>query len=248
MERLVDLVYCEFLKLKRSKIFFICILGATVAPLMEYVEYLKFRADGIDKVITYTGYFDAVTLYALLLIGLMVYGVIISHIFSREYTENTLKTILTVPVSKVKFIISKFIMFYLWTIILILVTWLTTLFVGAISGAEGLSANVLLHSLWNFCYGSTLDFLVLTPFVFITLYFKNMIPTIISLTAIVMVNIALSNESISVLFPWYAPYIIVMKKVGEYGYSSSIPYLGVLIVSLIGFALSCFYFVKKDVR
>ena len=52
-------------------------------------------------------YSDSV-LYIMLLVNIMIYVAIAAYLFSREYTESTLKTILPIPISRTKLLIGKF--------------------------------------------------------------------------------------------------------------------------------------------
>ena len=53
MDRLASLVACELMKIKRSKILFISILGEFVSPLISIVAWFKMRADNPDFTITF---------------------------------------------------------------------------------------------------------------------------------------------------------------------------------------------------
>lgn len=244
---MVDLLYCEFLKLKRSKIFFISIVAAFVPPLMVFVGWMKSNINGRNMFVTYEVLFSNTNLYTMLLFGIIVYCVITADLFSREYTENTLKNILTIPVSKTKFILGKFIMLYFWIIGLTLITWITTLILGIIGSAGGFSRVAITSSLIEFIVGASLLFLSLTPFVFVTLWFKNIVPTMIFAAAVTMINIALANDDLAALFPWSASQIIASgTNISQY--SSTLSYISVLSTSIIGFMASMIYFKKQDIK
>src|SRR5699024_12838248 len=62
-------------------------------------------------------------LYIMLLVNMMIYVAIAAYLFSREYTESTLKTILPIPISRTKLLIGKVCTLLLWIVMLSLVTW-----------------------------------------------------------------------------------------------------------------------------
>lgn len=159
---MVDLLYCEFLKLKRSQMFFISIMGSFVAPLMSFAGWMKGKMGGREYVVTYKDFFGDINLYTLMIFGLIVYCVIAAYLFSREHTENTLKTILTIPVSKSKFIFTKFIMLYIWIIGLTLVTWTSSMILAIVGGASDFRIAILGSSAVEFLLGATLLYLTLT--------------------------------------------------------------------------------------
>ncbi|NLL70660.1 MAG: ABC transporter permease [Epulopiscium sp.] len=245
---MINLLYCEFFKLKRSKMFFISILGAMVAPIMVFAGLIKAKITEPDKVITYWDMLEQTNLYVLLLFGIIVYGVIAAYLFSREYTENTLKSMLTVPVSKEAFLTAKFLMFFVWMMILTAVAWVSTLFLSIVGNAAEFSATVIMQSFKEYFLGAFLLYLTMSPFVFITLWFKNLASPIIVVATVVLGNVALANEELAVLFPWSSPYLIASRDIAKYNYSIETALVIILIVFFIGVFLSFVYFKKQDVK
>src|SRR5699024_11345075 len=76
--------------------------GAAVAPLVVVVATYVNEPSTPFKELFYN-----VNLYTVLIIGAPLYGVVTTYLFNREYVENTIKNILTIPVSRVSFIMSK---------------------------------------------------------------------------------------------------------------------------------------------
>ncbi len=245
---MVDILYCEFFKLKRSKMLLISILGQMVAPIMVFVGLIKARIRDPQTIITYGEMLEQTNLYVLMLFGVVVYGAIVAYLFSREYTENTLKSVLSLPVSKISFVIGKFLMFFIWIMILTVVAWSSTLFLSIIGSATNFSLHVIIESLKQYFIGAVLLFLTMSPFVFITLWFKNLIPPVIAGATVAMINVALSNEDLAVLFPWSSPYLIASGKIVKYQYPESLALLLIVITFLLGFVASLIYFKKEDVK
>ena len=244
---MVDLIYCEILKLKRSKMFIISFLGAAAAPLMCLIGCIKNKMLYPEKIITFKNIFFESQMYFLLLVGVVLFGVITAYLFCREYSENTLKSILTVPVSKIKFLIGKYIILFLWTLSLTLFAWLLNLIFGLFLSLDGLSLKVIFDSLLESVKGSCMLFLATTPFVFVTLWLKNLVPSFIMSGIITMINIAVFNDSdVVAIYPWSAVYVIATGAVTKYPLIVSV--LSILIVSAAGFAAGLIYFKKSDIR
>jgi len=227
--------------------FLISVLGAMVAPVMVFIGLIKSRFDDPNMIIKFEDMFAQTNLYVLLLFGAIVYAVIATYLFSREYTENTLKNILSIPVSKTKLIVGKFIMLYIWILILTAVAFITTFILSCIGGAVELSIEVIIKFLKQYFIGASLLFLTLTPFVFIGIWLKNIVPTIILVATISMINVALSNEDLTALFPWSAVYVIASEQVIP-KYPIYLSYLAIVGVSVIGFVASIIYFKNQDVK
>ncbi len=242
------LLYCEFLKLKRSKMFLISVLGAMVAPIMVFAGLIKAKISEPDKIITYLDMLEQTNLYVLLLFGVIVYGVIAAFLFSREYTENTLKLVLTVPVSKGAFLITKLLMLFLWMMILTAVAWVSTLVLSIVGNAAEFNVNVIIQSLEEFFLGAFLLYFTMSPFVFLTLWHKNLVSPIIAAATVVLGNVALANQDLAVLFPWTSPYLIASGDIAKYHYSIETALVIIFAVSFIGFFASFIYFKKQDVK
>ncbi|MEA4973759.1 hypothetical protein SDC9_95535 [bioreactor metagenome] len=247
-----NLVYCEFLKLKRSKMLLISFLGALVTPAMIFADAVKIYFSHTDTVITLEDIFDDCSFYSVILFGVIVYTVIAAYLFSREHTEKTLKTMLTVPVSKNAFMLSKFVMLFIWIMALTLITWAGMYALAALYGAffplEEFYFSVALKYLGIMLFGGAVMFILCTPFVYLALRTKGIVVPIIASATVVMGNAALSNETIGALFPWTAVSMFMNGKIAESGYPLWVSVLIVVFIAVVGFALSMIYFNKEDVK
>lgn len=243
---MVKLMQCEFLKLKRSNMALISVCGAMVTPFMMLVAIMKDRLNGRHVFITYKMIFSQVNMYMLLLFGLVVYTVFAAFLFSREYSDNTLKTLLTVPVSKTSLLISKFGVLVVWCTLLSSLSWLFCFFVGLGCGAEELSGNILVQSLWESVSGTVLLVFLLTPMIFLSLRTQGIIVPVISSAAIMMLNAALSNEELAALFPWSASFLLTMGTLDATGYPAGVALTIIAATSLGGFLLSLWHFNRVD--
>ena len=109
---MLTFIKTEFLKLKHSKIFLLTVLGALSIPSLLYIGLLT------GEHATFQGILDYCATYACSLFYIIIFTIIIAYIFGREYTEHTLKTILTTPLSKTKLLIGKYLMFFIWAFII----------------------------------------------------------------------------------------------------------------------------------
>src|SRR5699024_12621527 len=101
--------------------FLLSIAGAAVAPLVVVVATYVNEPSILFKELFYN-----VNLYTVLIIGVPLYGVVTNYLFNREYMENTLKNILTIPVSLIGFIVSKMLLQFIWIMMLTFIVWSIT--------------------------------------------------------------------------------------------------------------------------
>ena len=232
----------EFLKLKRSKIFLLSLLGAILPPLLMFIAVTSF-----DEGQTFEALFTNVNMYMSAMFAVLIFTIIISYLFGREYNEHTLKTMLTIPVSRTKFLISKYVMFLVWIVILTIVTSISTLAFGFAAVLEGFSINLAANSFAQLLYANVLLFLTFSPFVFVSLFITNMVPAMVGGAGLALVNLMVYGQNWAPFVPWTCPYLIASGEIAEYSASIAVSYGIILATFLIGIAVSYIYFTKTDV-
>ena len=239
---MLTFIEMEFLKLKRSKIFLLSILGAILPPLLMFIAVTSF-----DEGQTFEMLFTNVNMYMSAMFAVLIFAIIISYLFGREYNEHTLKTMLTIPISRGKFLLSKYGMFLVWIVILTVVTSVSALIFGFAAGLEGFTLNLFITSFAQLLYANVLLFLTFSPFVFLSLFITNMVPAMVGGAALSLVNLMVYGQNWAPFVPWVCPYLIASGEIAEYATSISVSYGVVLATFIIGLAVSYIYFTKKDV-
>ena len=232
----------EFLKLKRSKIFLLSLLGAVLPPLLMFIAVTSF-----DEGQTFEALFTNVNMYMSAMFAVLIFAIIISYLFGREYNEHTLKTMLTSPVSREKFLASKYIMFLVWIVILTVVTSISTLAFGFAAGLDGFSLKIFADGFAQLLYANVLLFLSFSPFVFVSLFITNMVPAMIGGAGLALVNLMVYGQNWAPFVPWVCPYLIASGEIAEYSTSITVSYGVILTTFVIGLVISYIYFTKTDV-
>lgn len=243
---MINLIYTEILKIKRSQMFLISCIGAATAPFVIFIAYMNMKSKKPDVPILFHEVFAEVNLYTILLIGVPLYGIITAYIYNREYLENTLKNILMIPVSRIKFFIGKFTLLLIWIIILTLISWLLTLIFGLIGGFEGLTTNILLESLKQFLIGGIFLYFLSTPVIFLSIILKNYVSTIVFTLVITMINVLIVKSDYVVLYPWTAIHVITTNDFIP-KYLPIYSYISVFLTSIICLVTSILYFKNEDI-
>ena len=239
---MLTFIQMEFLKLKRSNIFLLSLIGAIIPPLLMFIAVTAF-----DEGNTFELLFTNVNMYMSALFAVLLFAIMISYLFGREYNEHTLKTILTIPVSRGKFLLSKYVMFLVWILILTVVTSLSTLVFGFMAGLEGFSIKLFIDSFAQLMFGNVLLFLTFSPFVFISLLITNMVPAMVGGAGLTLVNLMIYGQSWAPYVPWVCPYLIASGEIAEYATSPTVSYAVILATFAVGLAISYLYFTRTDV-
>ena len=239
---MLTFIKMEFLKIKRSKIFLLSILMAALPSILMFIATFAF-----DETQSFDALFSTVNMYMSALFAILLFSIIISYLFGREYNEHTLKTMLTVPISRGKFLISKYVMFLIWILILTVVTSLSTLAFGFVAGLSGFTLQLFINSFAELLFANILLFLTFSPFVFISLFITNMVPAMVGGASLTLVSLLVNGQSWAPYVPWACPYLLSSGEIADYGVSLIIPYGVILVTFLIGIVVSYIYFTKKDV-
>ena len=109
---MADIVYCELIKLRRSKIILIGTLGSLIVPFLVVINDIRICFSDPSITLSLGGIYEDTIMFIMLLFGPLVMAVVATYLVSREYTEKTLKTIFAVPIGRRRFMAGKFIMFF----------------------------------------------------------------------------------------------------------------------------------------
>ena len=239
---MLTFIEMEFLKLKRSNIFLLSIMGAILPPLLMFIATFAF-----DETQTFEMLFSSVNMYMSALFAILLFAIMISYLFGREYNEHTLKTMLTIPVSRGKFLMSKYIMFLAWILILTVVTSMSTMVFGFVAGLEGFSIKIVVDSFLQLLFANVLLFLTFSPFVFVSLLITNMVPAMVGGAGLTLVNMLIYGQTWAPYVPWVCPYLIASGEIAEYSASVTVSYGIILATFVIGLVISYIYFTRTDV-
>ncbi|MFZ5969852.1 MAG: ABC transporter permease [Bacillota bacterium] len=247
---MINLLYTEIFKLKRSKLFFVSFLGATVVPIMMFFMFISMRARNPENILTFDQYFKQTDMFTLLLIGTLLFGLLATYIFNREYQEETLKNLLTIPVGRKSLIVSKLIIILGVILSLSLFSYVTSLLLGFLGHFEGLTIGVLLKWLKGYLFSGTLLFLLTPSVILITILFKNYIPTIGFTIVVSVIGIILINSDYSLVFPWTAPAMIAHFDLVESPAKFTIihSWISLILTFLIPLTAAFLYFEKTDIH
>lgn len=100
---MAEIVYCEWLKLKRSKIILIGVFGSFIVPLLAVINDIRICLSNPMAILSLSGIYEDTIMFLMLLFGPLIMAVVATYLVSREYTEKTLKTIFAVPIGRIEF-------------------------------------------------------------------------------------------------------------------------------------------------
>lgn len=241
-----NLVKAEVKKLKRSWIVPISFLAVSATPFLSWIMIMDWAAQK-NEAAQFSAAFNQVNIFHSILISIMVFTLIGAYMFAREYQENTLRVILTVPTRRGHFLLSKLIVLFAWILVLTWTLPISTIILGVLSGFQGLNAELVLHYYLQLSYEAIWQFLSISPFLLLTVLTKNFILPLGSGIASVLGSLLSFHGVYAAYYPWTIPLILGDPKMVTEPYPLWASYAIILAMGAGSLAILFASFRKSDV-
>lgn len=236
----------EFMKVKRSPLILLSVLGISIVPLLMGAVMPK-TTDGLEGV-TFAGFIEDVQMVNLMIMGILMFGLITSYTYSKEFEEDTLKSTLAIPVRRSRLLLDKFIVVFAWVLGLLLLNVLEVVVIAMIFGLSGLNFSAFATAV-GMAIRDTLIFMpLLTPIMFVTLLVRKYVAGIVFSITVVVVNIvALSSEVYYAYYPYTIPLFLAGPVPDNMVLSVPLSVVILAMTGIFGALGSLVYFQKMSV-
>jgi ABC-2 type transport system permease protein len=145
-----------------------------------------------------------------LVLGSLGSGIVAIWIFGREYSDRVIKDILALPVSRFNIVLSKSIVTFIWSLLLLLVLFAAGILTGILVKLDGFSEKLLLQSTSTFWIASILSILLFTPVALITSMSRGYLLPVGFIILIIIITqlVGIGLPFIMPYFPWAIPALI----------------------------------------
>jgi ABC-2 type transport system permease protein len=240
----------ECIKLRHSKILWITVLFFTFIPLMMGLMFFvqkhpeiasKLGMIGTKATILRLGNADWQAYLGFLIqgmagVGLIGFGFVTSWVFGREYADHTVKDILALPVPRWSFVLSKFFVVTIWSLLLMIVYFVSGLFFGQMIGISGWDNDIIQQLTSTYIETSLLTILLCTPVAFFASYSRGyMLPMGFVILTMLMANFT-GLVGLGPYFPWAIPGLLSVPSGTEGMQLSIASYIILALTSILGFA------------
>ena len=227
--------------------FLISLLGGLVSPILTFFMLIGYHNQNPDTILSFESFFSQTHLFIVFIIGNMLFALITTYIFNREFEEDTLKNLLTIPVGRIKLIISKLVVLFIWIILILLCSYLAVYILGTITGFVGLTINMMLKYLQKYVFTGFLLYLLMPTIILITIVFKNYVPPLAFSIFITMGVVIFGQSKYLSFYPWGIPVLLTIDS-QEIAYPISYSWIIILGVFTISLIINFFYFKNKDLN
>ena len=144
---MLNLIQTEFLKLRRKKLIWVMLLVALIMPFFAYLYFSYLGQTNVDPMAFYKWSAFGITLFILLP---FVLGTLCITLIHDENQYDMLKQLWIIPVSKMGYFFSKFVVVLLYSIVFMLITAVASVLSGTLSGIVALDLQSILF-LFQMC-------------------------------------------------------------------------------------------------
>lgn len=246
---MITLIETEFLKLKRSKTFYLILLGAVGPAILMFIALLYIKFSNSHPVVM-SEFYDMIIQTSVWFFNIILYSLVGGFIVANEYSNHTIKSIITAPISRMKFVIGKWITFELIVILLAVLSFALSTIFGYVGGALDMTLNVIGEAFKSYLVGSILLSLPMSIFLFVGFVFKNPTASVIIGVVVGFSNTLLMGREFAVLTPYLSPYLYLTGQLGKgvfATYGLTTPWLILIGVTVSGILLSMLYLKNTDI-
>lgn len=259
MKGFLPALWAETLKMRRSKVPLFTAIGFSIAPLMGglFMIILKdpeaARSMGLisAKAQLMAGVADWPTLFNILsqavaVGGSILFAIVTSWVFGREFSDRTAKELLALPTSRAAIVAAKFVVIAVWTFLLSLWVLLFGLIVGKLVVIPGWS-EALLRSASVDILGSAVLTIVLLPFVALLASMgRGYLPPFGWMILIMVLSQIAVLTGWGDWFPWSVPALFSGAAGPRAELMGMHSYMIVILASVIGFAATFYWWRRAD--
>jgi len=254
MSNLLQAIYIELLKARRSKLPFFTALGFSLLPLVggffmivlkdpelaRRVGLISAKAQitmGVADWPSYLGFLSLASGAG----GVILFGFIASWVFGREYSDHTVKDLLALPTSRSAIVFAKFVVVVSWSAALTAMMYLIGLGVGAAIVLPQTSFQVLLHGSVTLVITAILTIALVTPIAFFASAGHGYLPPVgVAFLAMGLAQV-IAVAGWGEYFPWAIP---GLYSQGEH--LGIVSYGIVILTSLAGLAATILWWELAD--
>jgi ABC-2 type transport system permease protein len=254
MNNLAQATWVEFLKARRSKMPLFTALGFAMVPLAggffmivlkdpemaRRLGLISAKAQLTMGGADWPSYLRFVTL-AVGAGGIVLFGLIASWVFGREYSDRTMKDLLALPTSRSVIVLGKCIVIAVWSAAVTAIACLVTLCIGAALGLPQASPGLFWQSGLTVVISACLTIGLAMPIAFAASAWRGYLPPI----GVLMLAMALAQlvnaAGWGAYFPWAVPALYANGE--RLGLAS---YVIVAVTSAAGLAGTLLWWERAD--
>jgi ABC-2 type transport system permease protein len=247
MSNIRQAFWVELLKARRSKMPLLTVLAFSLAPLaggffmfiMKDPELARRMGVISLKAQIVAGSADWFTFLGIMtqavaIGGIILFSLITSWVFGREYADHTISDLLALPTSRSAVVLAKFFLIVLWSAVLTLVIYLIGLGVGTAVVLPAAPPAIYWQGSVTMAITACLTIALVTPIAFFASAGRGYLPPMGAAIMAVILAQVVAAAGWGEYFPWSIPALYSGMAGPAYANLGVVSYLIVFLMSLAG--------------
>ncbi len=247
MKNLMQALWVEILKARRSRVPLMTLLGFGIAPLAGGFFMIVLKDPDLAKSMgmistkaqivagtadwpTYLGMLSQATAIG----GIILFSFVGSWVFGREYSDHTAMDLLALPTPRRTIVLAKFILVFIWSSALVVAVYLIGMGVGAAIDLPPADKSVFTTGTLNLIIVALLTIILATPVAFFASYGHGYLPPMgFAIFAVIMAQIV-AAAGWGEYFPWSVPALYSGVAGEAYAELGLVSFVIVILTSILG--------------
>ena len=249
MSNLAQTFWVELLKARRSRAPGVTALAFVMLPIIggffmivirdpemaRSLGLIGVKAQIVAGTVDWPAYLNFLT-QATTMGGWMVFGLICTWVFGREYSDHTIKDLLALPTSRTVIALAKFILVILWAAVLTVITFLIGLGVGTAIALPPAPTAAFWQGGLTIAVAAGLTIILILPFAFIASAGHGYLTPVGALILAMVLTQIIIITGYGEYFPWSVPALYVGMVGPELAHLEWFSFASVIVTGLLGIA------------
>ncbi len=203
-------LHAEVMKLKHAPMLWISVIGVSVAPVLDAVLLCGARMQGRE--ISWGNFTSQNLSFMTFLTGSMLFGLVATYVFGREYAEDTLKSLFVASIQRWWVVVSKLAVLFVWSMGLGAAAWAISAALGWLARFPGFSWAALLADLGHYAVACALIYCTLPVTAWIAMLCRGYIPPMAFALGASIAGFAVvfAGDKYASIFPWTIPTVYAL--------------------------------------
>lgn len=242
---MLEIFTSEMLKLKRSKMLWLVLIGAFLPVLLEFV--IGVHALQTQKFVQWDQMFKDVVQIMALLMCPSLFALFAGYLVAREYQERTINIFLTAPRSRIKLLLGKYLAIMPVIAATLGLTYLLVLVAGMLLRTDPLTWTIIWENAVLFLKVFITQYALVSVAVSVSLLGKTYVPAMGLGIFAVISEMTIMQSKYIMYYPWSAS-LNMVTNINSHNNSTMTGIIVLALIFLIPLAFNMRYILRADVH
>ena len=240
---MINILYSEILKLKKSYFLLIILAGGLAVPLLLFFGWLL-----QGQTVAWDRYAANSEIMMFIMLCPILFSLVSAYVFSREFTDKTANILYSYPVHKIEIFLGKLLVIFMVITVIYIIHFAALFGGGLILNHEPLTRKILLAHGKIHLYSMIFQFALIPIGIFIASLCRNIMLPIICGTLVTLTNMFLLSGNKFKYSPFMMPFMPLANYTDKLKYfvTTQTIFMAV-VVFVVGFIACSIYYLKTDI-